>query len=71
MNIKEAIDNYTAAPPKMKYYETTAFGRTFKDEYLSCPKCGVMLDYFFKPNYCERCGKHIDWSGFEHGADTN
>lgn len=67
MNIKEAIDNYTPAAPKLVQYETTAFGYTFKETYTACPKCGLKIDDFCKPNYCERCGKRFQW----HGTDAD
>lgn len=65
MNLKEAIDNYTPAAPKIQNYETTAFdGVVFRNTYIVCPKCGVRVDTFFRPNYCGQCGKRILWEDY-------
>lgn len=31
--------------------------------YYLCPKCGITLDREFQ-NYCDRCGKKLDWVGY-------
>lgn len=34
-------------------------------EYFICPGCGITLDRDFQ-NYCDRCGQHLDWSGYRN-----
>ena len=32
--------------------------------YYVCPRCGITLEREFVA-YCDRCGQHLDWSGYK------
>lgn len=57
--LKKLIDKKT---PKKPIFEDL-------DHYLACPRCwnnlsdlsSIITDDLIQPEYCPRCGQHIDW----------
>ena len=33
--------------------------------YYVCPRCGLTIEREFM-SYCDRCGQHLSWEGFEN-----